>query len=293
MGRLDGKVALITGAARGQGRSHAVVLAREGAQIVATDLCENIAPAPYDLATEADLDETVRLVEALDRRCLGIKADARSREQMDAVVAQAVAELGRIDVLAINHGIAIPAPWDQITEENWDATVETNLTAVWRTAMAVIPQMVEQGGGSVVITSSTAGLTSMYGQSSYGASKHAVVGLMRNLAAELAPHWVRVNCVCPTNTATPMTHCEAARELFTGRAGATIDDMRWISQTHLMLPIPWLECRDISNAVLFLASDEARCITGVALPVDGGTLGQPPGIPPIGMEKLGELGFTM
>jgi SDR family mycofactocin-dependent oxidoreductase len=289
MGRLDGKVALITGAARGQGRSHAVTLAREGAQIVATDLCEQIESVPYALATQADLDETVRLVEDLDQRALGIKADARSSDQMRAAVEETVSEFGRLDILVVNHGTVIPVGWEQMTDDIWDEQIETLLSAVWRTTRAAIPQMIEQGGGSIVFTSSVAGLTGYYSMAAYTAAKHGVIGLMRALSADLAPSWIRVNAVCPTNVATPLLHNQTMLDLFTGKPGATVEDMAWPAQTMNLLPIPWVEPEDVSNAVLFLASEESRYMTGVALPVDAGLLNQPPGVPPMASQRIAEL----
>ncbi|MDT5084877.1 MAG: hypothetical protein QOI79_2748 [Mycobacterium sp.] len=290
MGRLDGKVALITGGGRGQGRSHAQLLAREGADIVVTDICEPIpAVAPYDTATQDDLDTTAKLVENLDRRCLAIKADARSSAEMKRVVDTAVAEFGRIDVLAVNHGVAINLPWDQQTDTVWDTVIENNLSAVWRVARAVVPQMISQGSGSIIFTASTAAVTPYPSLSAYSAAKTGVLGLMRSLATELGPHTIRVNAVLPGNTGTPMLHSQSVLDMFNGGPGGTVEKMQFPSQATMLLPIPWLEPEDISAAVLFLASDDARHITGVALPVDGGTLTQPPGIPAIAATRIGEL----
>jgi SDR family mycofactocin-dependent oxidoreductase len=290
MGRLDGKVALITGGGRGQGRSHAQLLAREGADIVVTDICEPIpAVAPYDTATQDDLDTTAKLVENLDRRCLAIKADARSSAEMKRVVDTAVAEFGRIDVLAVNHGVAINLPWDQQTDTVWDTVIENNLSAVWRVARAVVPQMISQGSGSIIFTASTAAVTPYPSLSAYSAAKTGVLGLMRSLATELGPYTIRVNAVLPGNTGTPMLHSQSVLDMFNGGPGGTVEKMQFPSQATMLLPIPWLEPEDISAAVLFLASDDARHITGVALPVDGGTLTQPPGIPAIAATRIGEL----
>ncbi|MDT5292162.1 MAG: hypothetical protein QOF88_7051 [Mycobacterium sp.] len=290
MGRLDGKVALITGGGRGQGRSHAQLLAREGADIVVTDICEPIpAVAPYDTATQDDLDTTAKLVENLDRRCLAIKADARSSAEMKRVVDTAVAEFGRIDVLAVNHGVAINLPWDQQTDTVWDTVIENNLSAVWRVARAVVPQMISQGSGSIIFTASTAAVTPYPSLSAYSAAKTGVLGLMRSLATELGPYTIRVNAVLPGNTGTPMLHSQSVLDMFNGGPGGTVEKMQFPSQATMLLPIPWLEPEDISAAVSFLASDDARHITGVALPVDGGTLTQPPGIPAIAATRIGEL----
>ncbi|MCU1477559.1 MAG: NAD(P)-dependent oxidoreductase [Subtercola sp.] len=294
MGRLDGKVALITGGGRGQGRSHARLLASEGADIIVTDICEPIAEvAPYETSTQADLDETARLVELFDRRCLAVKADARSSVEMGEVVDQAIAEFGQIDILAVNHGVAINLPWDQQTDEIWDTVVETNLSAPWRVAKAVIPHMVSRQRGSIIFTASTAAMTAYPSLSAYSAAKTGVLGLMRSLATELGPHSIRVNAVMPGNTGTPMLHSQSVLDMFNGGPGGSKEKMVFPSQATMLLPIAWLEPEDISEAVLFLASDAARYITGVALPVDGGTLAQPPGIPAIAAERIGALEWQL
>jgi (+)-trans-carveol dehydrogenase len=289
-GRLQGKAAFITGGARGQGRSHAVTMAREGADIVTIDICRPIPEvAPYETATEADLQETVAQVEALGRRCLAVKADARDGDAVQAVVERAIAELGHIDVLAVNHGVVVNRPWDETTDAMWDTVIACNLSAPWRVARAVIPHMVEQGGGSIVFTASTAAVKPYAALAAYSAAKAGLLGLMRALATELAPHWIRVNAVLPTNVSTPMMLNDGVVEMYTGRKDGTIKDMEFPAQAALLLPLPWVEPQDISNGVLFLASDEARYVTGIELPIDGGTLTQPPGIPPIAAQRLGEL----
>lgn len=290
MQRLEGKVAIITGGGRGQGRTHAERLANEGADIVITDICEPIPQvAPYDTATEDDLDETVRLVEKTGRRCTGIKADARNAAQMQAVVDQTIAEFGRIDVLSVNHGVAINLPWDQQTDEIWDTVIETNLSAPWRVARCVIPHMIAQQSGSIIFTASTAAVTPYPSLSAYSAAKTGILGLMRSLATELGRYHIRVNAVLPGNTGTPMLHSQSVLDMFNGGPGGTLDGMRFPSEATMLLPIPWLEPEDISAAVAFLASEDARYITGIALPVDAGTLTQPPGIPSIAATRIGEL----
>lgn len=292
MGRVDGKVAFITGGARGQGRSHAVALAREGAQIVLTDICEPIPEVlPYATSTQDDLDQTVRLVEDLGQRCLGIKADARSSEQMQAAVDRAIEEFGHIDVLCVNHGVFSAAPWDAITDEAWDTVIEVDLSAVWRSTRPVIPHMVAQRSGSIIFTSSTAGLKSVPGLAPYVAAKHGVIGLARVLAAELALHSIRVNSICPANVATPMLLSQPIFDLFAAKEGATQEEAAWPALNQNLLPVPWIETEDVSNAVLFLASEESRFITGHALPIDSGQANQPSGIPPQAAERLGELEY--
>lgn len=265
MGRLDGKVALVTGGARGQGRSHAVTLAREGADIVVCDLVGQIDTVPYPMSNPDDLAETVRLVEELDRRCVAQEADVRSLSQMEAVAEQAVTELGKIDILLANAGIfsLSESTWE-LTEQQWQDTIDVNLTGVWHACRAVVPSMIAAGnGGAIVITSSTAGIKGIGGAAHYVASKHGVVGLMRTLAVELAPHMIRVNTVHPTGVNTPMINNEAIGEWFSRDPSAA-------AALANLLPVEQVEPFDISNAILWLVSDEARYVTGVTLPVDAG-----------------------
>jgi SDR family mycofactocin-dependent oxidoreductase len=268
MGRMDGKVALITGAARGQGRSHAIRLAEEGAEIIAVDLCEQIGSVPYPLATSGDLDQTVHLVEELDHRCVAVQADVRNSAQMQAAVDRGLSELGHIDVVCANAGIGSFGPAWELSDEQWEDVIDTNLTGVWRTLKAVIPTMIRQGtGGSLVITSSVAGLEGFANLAHYTSAKHGVIGLMRTLVNELSAHRIRVNCVNPTTVDTDMIDNDAAYAVF----GATTRE--GMGQTMLMLnalPVPWVEAVDVSNAVLFLASDESRYVTGLNLTVDAG-----------------------
>ncbi len=273
MGRLDGKVAFITGGARGQGRSHAVRLAQEGADIIVIDACEPQPNVPSPPATEADLAETVRQVEELDRRIVARVADVRVQEQLDAAVADGLAQFGRLDIVSANAGIAMtPALAHLMTDEEFMDMQDVNLAGVWRTAKAAIPHMIEAGnGGSIVLTSSEAGLKGYAHAASYVSAKHGVVGLMRTLAMELAPHMIRVNSIHPTQVDTPMIMNETIMKLFRPDIeNPTKEDFAEASQHTNLLPIPWVEAVDISNALLFLASDEARYITGVTLPVDAG-----------------------
>jgi SDR family mycofactocin-dependent oxidoreductase len=289
MGRLDGKVAMITGAARGQGRSHAVAFAREGAEIVACDVCAPMPAIQYPASTPEDLAETGRRVEELDRRCIAAQADARDSEAMRAVVDSAIEEFGHIDILFVNHGIAHTAMWDATTDEIWDTAIGVILTGTWRTTRLVIPHMIKQGGGSIIFTTSAATQTTYYGLTHYTAAKAGVAGLMRTLSAELAQHSIRVNSIAPNSVATPMCLSQVMLDLFTGRAGSTQEDARPIFESLNLLPVAWLDSQDISNAGLFLASDEARYVTGIDLAVDAGTINQPPGIPPAANEELARL----
>lgn len=271
-GRLEGKVAFITGAARGQGRSHAVRLAQEGADIIAIDVCEPIAHNAAGGATEAELAETVALVEALDRRIVAIKADVRDAEQLQRAVEEGVAQLGRLDIVSANAGIAgTPAMAEDLPEDQWQDMMNINLSGVWRTAKVAIPHLKAAGGGSIVITSSVAGLKGFGNLAHYVSAKHGVVGLMRSLATELAPFNIRVNSIHPTQVDTPMIMNDTIFELFSPGKPSK-DVFAEVSKSMNSLPIPWVDPVDISNALLFLASDEARYITGVPLPVDAGAL---------------------
>jgi SDR family mycofactocin-dependent oxidoreductase len=275
MGKLEGKVAFITGAARGQGRSHAIRLAQEGADIIAVDILEDVPGIPYAGATEADLADTVKAVEALDRRIVASKADVRDFRGLKAAVDDGVAQLGRLDIVSANAGIGTsPHKSWEIDDDTWQTMIDINLTGVWHAAKAAIPHLIEGGnGGAIILTSSAAGLQAYENIAHYVSAKHGVVGLMRTLALELAPYMIRVNSIHPTQVDTPMIQNEATYKLFRpDLEHPNRDDFAPASQSVNALPIPWVEPVDISNAVLFLASDEGRYITGVTLPVDAGTL---------------------
>ncbi|SDH62033.1 mycofactocin-coupled SDR family oxidoreductase [Pseudonocardia oroxyli] len=275
MGRVDGKVAFVTGAARGMGRSHAVRLAEEGADVIAIDLCEQVETVLYGLPAEADLAQTVKEVEARDRRCVALKADVRDLAALTEAARQGVAELGPIDIVVANAGVvASPGPALDIDEKAWQTVIDIDLTGVWKTVKATVPAMVERGqGGSVVLISSGAGLVALPGVGHYVAAKHGVTGLMRSLAVELAPHDIRVNSVHPGTVDTPGVANDSMYKLLTGGIdGATREQaaasMRWMNA----LDVPWIEPRDISNAVLHLASEEARYTTGTTMVVDAGSI---------------------
>jgi SDR family mycofactocin-dependent oxidoreductase len=275
MGRVEGKVAFITGAARGQGRSHALRLAQEGADIIAVDLAGQIDSVPYAMATPADLEQTVKEVEALDRRIVATTADVRDYEALKAAVDDGVAQLGRLDIVAANAGIFSQGRLDELSEDAWRDMIDVNLTGVWHTVKAAIPHLKAGGhGGSIVLTSSTAGLEALENLGHYVAAKHGVVGLMRTLALELAPDSIRVNSVHPTSVDTDMIHNAALYALFAPdlpEPERTKERLAERFQGMNALPVPWVEAVDISNAVLWLASDEARYVTGVTLPVDAGS----------------------
>lgn len=272
-GRMEGKVVLVTGAARGQGRAHAVRLAQEGADVVAVDLCDGIdtVVGKYPPATREDLDETVALVEKHDRRIVARVADVRDQAALDGAVADGVAELGRLDGVVANAGIASYGRTWELDETTWQDMIDVNLTGVWHTAKAAIPQLIEAGGGAMVFTSSIGGFKGIQQVGHYVSAKHGVVGLMRNLANELAPYRVRVNTVHPTNVDTHMIQNPGTWGMFAPGDPEPTQEKAIPGFTSLnALEIPWIESVDVANAVLFLLSDEARYITGATLPVDAG-----------------------
>ena len=272
MGRMDGKVAFITGAARGQGRSHALRLAQEGAEIIAVDLCRPVETVPYEMPSSDDLAETAKLVEELDRRIVAREADVRDLSQLQAVVQEGISEFGHIDVVCANAGIGTVAPAMEMDEQTWQEMIDINLTGVWKTIKAAVAPMVERRqGGAVIITSSVAGLTGFPNLAHYVAAKHGVVGLMRTLTQELAPYMIRVNTVNPTTVDTKMVMSEFFYRLVRpDLENPTREDMGEAFTGLNALPIPWVDPIDISNAVLFLASDESRYVTGLTMTVDAG-----------------------
>lgn len=271
MGLMDGKVVLISGGARGQGRAHAVTMAREGADVVIFDICDEISSSAVPLATREDLETTRRMVEDLDRRCIAVKADARSADQVEGVVARAMEDLGKIDAVSINHGIATFGSVWELTERQFRDQLEVNTLAPFIVAKAVIPQMVERGeGGAIVITASAASLIAFPGFGAYAAAKHGVIGLMKTLAVELAPHMIRANAICPGTINTPMVHHPSSYEAMTGQPDATWEDAAPMVRRFQKLPIDQLEPEDVSNALLYLMSDMGRYTTGAILSVDGG-----------------------
>jgi SDR family mycofactocin-dependent oxidoreductase len=266
MGTLDGKVAFITGAARGQGRSHAIVLAEQGASIIAVDACKRVSEEAYDPATPADLAETVKLVEDLDGRILAREIDVRDPAGLREIARDGAAEFGGLDIVVANAGVTTWSGMLDISEDLWQDTIDINLTGVFNTIKATAPIMIEHGrGGSIVITSSVAGLKALPGLTHYSASKHGLVGLMKGAAIELAQHHIRVNTVHPWGVDTHMgTTPPIAQKLFE-------ENPQYMDSFKQLLHKPSIATpRDISETVLFLASDASRLITGVALPVDAG-----------------------
>jgi len=262
-GRVAGKRVLITGAARGMGRGHALRLAEEGADLILVDICQSLPQIEYPLATEEDLAETVRLVEGFGRRCVSYIVDVRDEQRLRAAVDDGVAELGGLDGAVANAGVLTVAPWDRTTADQWRTVVDVNLIGVWNTCAAAIPHVLVQGGGSVVNVSSAGAIKGFPLQMPYTAAKHGVVGLTLALANELAAKNVRVNSVLPTGVPTGMIPAS-----FGAALGEERPDLIPIFVNAM--PTPAVEPVDVSNAVLFLISDEARFVTGLEFKVDAG-----------------------
>jgi SDR family mycofactocin-dependent oxidoreductase len=263
-GRVAGKVALVTGAARGQGRSHALALAEEGADVIAVDICADYDTVDYPMATAADLAQTVRDVESLDRRAVAVQADVRDVEALGGAVDGAVDALGRLDVVVANAGICILRPWDEVTPKMWQDTLDTNLTGAWNTMTVTVPHLKANGGGSIICTGSTTALKGSPFFAPYVAAKHGLVGLAEMMANELGQDMIRVNTVHPTGVLTPLTKGLAGLDGLIEK-NPTLGPLFWNT-----LPVKFVEPRDISNAVLYLASDESRYVTGLSLTVDAG-----------------------
>ncbi|BBY27142.1 mycofactocin-coupled SDR family oxidoreductase [Mycolicibacterium sediminis] len=275
-GRLEGKVAFITGAARGQGRSHAVRLAEEGADIIAVDVCKQISSeSQISSASPEDLAETADLVKGLNRRIVTAEVDVRDYDVLKAAVDSGVEQLGRLDVIVANAGIGNGGQTlDKTSETDWDDMIAVNLSGVWKTVKAAVPHMLSGGnGGSIILTSSVGGLKPYAHTGHYIAAKHGVIGLMRTFAVELGQHSIRVNAVCPTNVNTPLFMNEGTMKLFRPDLESPgPEDLAVAAQFMHVLPIGWVEPVDVSNAVLFLASDESRYITGLPMTVDAGSM---------------------
>jgi len=273
MGRLDGKVALITGAARGQGRSHALAFAREGADVVIVDIVAQISTVPYNMARPEDLHEAAKLVVELGQRALAVEADVRSAAQLATAVDRTLAEFGKIDILVGNAGIWSLAPLHELSEEQWRDMIDVNLTGVWQTLKAVIPQMILQRSGSIVLTSSINGMEPAPNYAHYIAAKHGVLGLMRAAALEYARYNIRVNAVCPGFIDTKMNDWPGGYQFSTGRADATREEHeRAAYHSHALAGRGLIRPESVTGAVLWLVSDDAKDITGLSVPVDAGHL---------------------
>jgi SDR family mycofactocin-dependent oxidoreductase len=273
MGRIEGKVAFITGAARGQGRSHALHLAKEGADVIAIDLTAPIDTVPYPMATPEDLEETVRLVEGLNRRAIAASIDIRDLAGMRGFLDSAVHQLGRLDIVCANAGVLSLGPLIDLTEEQWQETIDVNLTGTWKTIKAAVARMITAGnGGSVIITSSVASGLAYLSSGHYTAAKLGLVGLARVLAREVAEHDIRVNTIHPTNVISGMTDNETVIGRYRPDLDEpTFDDLLEGAKTKHPLRIGALEPDEISKTVLYLASDDSRYVTGSKHLVDAGT----------------------
>jgi SDR family mycofactocin-dependent oxidoreductase len=273
-GRLAGRVAFITGAARGQGRAHALRLASEDADILAVDIAADMETVPYRLAGQADLDETGRAIRAVGGRVLCQRADVRSQAELDAAVAAGLDAFGRIDVVCANAGILSRGKAHLLSDDEFTDVIDVNLVGVWHTAKAAIPALIDAGcGGSIILTSSSAGLKGARNIGHYVAAKHGVVGLMKSLAVELAPHSIRVNAIAPSTVRTDMVINDAMVSAFRpDLESPTVDDATAAFRELNLLPVPWVEVSNVSDAVAWLASDESRFVTGTVLPVDAGAL---------------------
>ena len=275
-GRVAGKVAFITGAARGQGRSHAVRLAQEGADIIAVDICGPVSDnTRIPPSTPDDLAETADLVKALDRRIVTAEVDVRDFAALQAAVDSGVEQLGRLDIIVANAGIGNGGrTLHKTSEDDWQEMIDVNLSGVWKSVKAGVPHVLSGNrGGSIILTSSVGGLKAYPHTGQYCAAKHGVVGLMRTFAVELGPHFIRVNSIHPTNVNTPLFMNDATMKLFRpDLKNPGPDDLAVAAKFMHVLPIGWVEPVDVSNAVLFLASDESRYVTGVTLTVDAGSM---------------------
>lgn len=273
MGLLDGRVVFITGGGRGQGRAHAVVSAREGADVVFVDTTRPFASVPYPHTTADDMAETVRQVEALDRRVLSIEADVRDQDALDDAVRQGLAQFDRIDCLVANAGIWTLAAVQDMSREQWQEMIDVNLTGVWQSVKAVVPHMIERQRGSIVLTSSTNGLEGGAFYSHYAAAKFGVVGLMKSIALELGPQGIRANTVNPGTILTGMTDNQQAYDMMAGHAGGTREDLQAAGHAFSILKgVGFMDPEVIANAAVFLNSDLAATVTGITLPVDAGHL---------------------
>lgn len=262
MGKLDGQVAFITGGARGQGRSHAQLLASEGADVVLVDILSNLDIAPYAMSAQSDMDETVALVEAEGRRCLGLQGDVRDLDRMSAVAKEAIGHFGKIDILLANAGIMTAAPVHELSPEMWAETIDINLTGVFNSFRAVVPYMIDAGYGRIVATSSGGGHIGFNNLGHYCAAKWGVIGLVKSLAMETCQQGITVNAVTPTNVRTDMIMNDSCKALFLpGIENPTEEQMR---AAYVINPmnVPWIEPIDVSRVILFLVSPDSKYITG-------------------------------
>jgi SDR family mycofactocin-dependent oxidoreductase len=272
-GRLEGKTALITGVARGQGRSHAIALAHEGADIFGVDMCAPVESVAYALSTTDDLAETVRLVADTGRRIETYVGDVRSSADMRTATEQAISTFGKIDIVVANAGIWTPGSVWEMDDQTWQDMIDINLTGVFNSVRFAIPQMIERTSGSLVLISSTCGVKALGWMPHYNAAKHGVMGLTRSLALDLGPYFVRANAILPSTVNTPMIMNEPSYRIYRpDLENPTREEAMSGFYAHNAMPVPYVEPEDVSEAVLFLASDASRYITGIGLPVDLGTI---------------------
>src|ERR1700733_1836810 len=272
MKKLEGKVAFITGAARGQGRAHSVRLAEEGAKIVAIDICSQMERVTYEMSSADDLAQTVIDVEAVGGEIMAEAVDVRDLPGLERIAGAAVERFGSIDIVIANAGISTYGRTWELTEELWQDTIDVNLTAVWKTVKATVPVMIALGrGGSIVFTSSSAAFVAIPTLSHYTAAKTGLVGLARSLTQELGEHFIRVNTIHPAAVETMLALNDDCLRLFAPNIeNPTKEDVRAPFASMNVLPVPWMEPRDVSNTILWLVSDDARFVTGAAIPIDMG-----------------------
>jgi SDR family mycofactocin-dependent oxidoreductase len=271
MGRVEGRVALVTGGGRGQGRSHAVTLAREGADIV---ICDAPGPMPsvaYPSAGVEDMVETVRLVASMGRRCVSLTADVRDADAMGRAVSTAMEEFGHLDILCANAGICTAHEVDGMSDSMWREMIDVNLNGVFHAVRAVLPVMKAQSSGRIIATASMAGRAGFENLGHYTAAKWGVIGLIKSVALEVASFGITANAICPAAVNTPMMRNQAMYRLFRpDLENPTLDDCLPAFKEQTPMRVPWVEPEDISNAVLYLASDAARFVTGTTLSVAAG-----------------------
>ena len=271
MGMLEGQVALITGGSRGQGRAHALTCAREGADVVIFDLTKQALQVDYPLATAEDHAETVRQIEALGGRVIAVDGDVRDQSALDGAVGRAIAEFGKVDILIANAGIWTNSPFWEMSEQQWGETVEVNFSGVWRSAKAVAPHMIERKSGSIVIISSVGGEEPGRNCAHYSATKHGVLGLMKNIALELGPYGVRCNAINPGAVRTPMTNHQRAWDLYAGHPNGTEADLLDAGYNYgILRGRTFMDPQAIADTALYLNSAMAENVTGVTIPVDAG-----------------------